>query len=77
MATTDVIHSFLEEQPVDRSKDHICVRFFRKKFKCLIIFCLAVCVFAEASMLVLEKTNVTDVLGKILNKMNLTYINNF
>jgi len=74
MTTSEVIHSFLEEQPVNRTNDNICIRFVRKKFKCIIIFCLTICVLAEASMLILEKTNITDLWDKILNKMNLTAI---
>lgn len=73
MATSEIIHSFLEEQPIDRSRnDNICTRFMRKKFKCLIIFFLAVVVFAEASMLTLEKVNVNGILERFLALTNKT-----
>ena len=73
MATSEIIHSFLEEQPIDRSNnDHICTRFIRKKFKCLIIFFLAVVVFAEASILTLEKVNVNGILERFLALTNKT-----
>ena len=71
MTTSEVIHSFLEEQPVDRTKnDHICIRFLRKKFKCILIFFLALCLFAETSMLALEKINFNVILEKFLSIAN-------
>lgn len=77
MTTSEVIHSFLKEQPVERNNeynDHICIRFIRKKFKCLIIFFLAAVVFAEASMLALENNNFNLILEKFLAKNNQTKI---
>ena len=54
MTTSEVIHSFLEEQPVDRTKnDHICL-------------------FAETSMLALEKINFNVILEKFLSIANHT-----
>ena len=71
MTTSEVIHSFLEEQPVDRTKnDHICIRFLSKKFKCILIFFLALCLFAETSMLALEKINFNVILEKFLSIAN-------
>ena len=47
MATVGVMHSFLNEQELNRDEEnfqnHICIRFIRKKFKCLIIFFLSIC----------------------------------
>lgn len=59
MATTGVIHSFLEERPLNRDEEsldnHICVRFIRKKFKCLIIFFLALCVLGETLIMTMDR----------------------
>jgi len=59
MATTGVIHSFLEERQLNRDEEsfdnHICVRFLRKKFKCLIIFFLSLCVLGETLIMLMDK----------------------
>lgn len=61
MTTVEVMHSFLEDQPVNRDRNingldnHICIRFIRKKFKCLIIFFLTLCVLGETVIMTFDK----------------------
>lgn len=74
MATSEVIHSFLEDTPSQRHKDNMFVRFVRKKFKCLIIFFLTFCVIAETFVVAIDKVNFTHLrifLDKLAND-NLT-----
>lgn len=61
MATVGVMHPFLEIQELNRdeqnNENHICIRFVRKKFKCLIIFFLSICILGETLIMVMEKVN--------------------
>lgn len=61
MATVGVMHPFLEAQELNRdeqnNENHICIRFVRKKFKCLIIFFLSICVLGETLIMAMEKVN--------------------
>ena len=61
MATVGVMHSFLNEQELNRDEEnfqnHICIRFIRKKFKCLIIFFLSICILGETLIMAMDKIN--------------------
>lgn len=57
MATSEVIHSFLEDTPSKRHEENLFIRFIRKKFKCLIIFFLTLCVVAETFIVAMDKVN--------------------
>jgi hypothetical protein len=59
MSNLEAVHSFLEERPTNRYEleDHICVRFIRKKFKCLIIFFLTICILGETLIMSFDKIN--------------------
>jgi len=54
-----IVHSFLEEnERVKRDSnedENLAVRFCRKKFKCILIVCLTLCIFCEASILMMNK----------------------
>ena len=73
MSAPQTMHSFLEEQPLERNdylNDNLCVRFVRKKFKCIIIFFLTICVFSETLLMVNEKVNFNQLLNRFLNNHN-------
>jgi len=64
MVSSEVIHSFLEEKPINREtnelENHVCVRFIRKKYKCFIIFFLCIIVVAEATKMVFDKLHLEN-----------------
>jgi len=64
MVSSEVIHSFLEEKPINREtnelENHVCVRFIRKKYKCFIIFLLCIIVVAEATKMVFDKLHLEN-----------------
>lgn len=82
MTTLEAMHSFLEEGRVNQNRrefdDHICVRFIRKKFKCLIIFFLTICILGETLIMSFDKINFdrfNDIYDKIFQN-NVTQIVN-
>ncbi len=69
--TAEVVHSFLEEKPLDRDEylnNNICVRFIRKKFKCLMIFFLALCVIGETFLVINDKINFNLIFENLVQK---------
>lgn len=64
MVPPEVIHSFLEEKPINREtnglENHICVRFIRRKYRCFIIFFLCIIVLAESIKMVFDKLNLDN-----------------
>jgi len=77
MTTAQAIHSFLEEQPLERQEylnNNICVRFLRKKFKCIIIFFLTICIFGETLLMINEKVNFNQLFNKLLESTNSSMI---
>ena len=78
MSNIQAMHSFLEEKSYEPDKssfeNNLCVRFTRKKFKCLIIFFLTICIFSETLIMTYDKLNF-DKLNDIYDrftKSNLT-----
>jgi len=58
--TSTVIHSFLDEPRTEHysaQNESLFVRFFRKKYKCFIIFCLAICILGESLILIFDKAS--------------------
>lgn len=79
MTNIEAMHSFLEDRSSHRDRqqdynginDPICVRFIRKKFKCLIIFFLTLCVLGETLIMTFDKINfdkVNDFYAKIFKE---------
>jgi len=80
MDTKEAIQSFLEERPnndkTEYLENNLCVRFMRKKFKCLIIFFLTICIFCETMLVINEKINFNDLLDRMTRIRNSTHQNN-
>lgn len=71
--TTQAIHSFIEEHPLDRheyNNNNLCLRFVRKKYKCIIIFFLTICVFGETLLMANDKVNFNELLKLFRNSFN-------
>lgn len=72
MNHSEVIHSFLEERHTNENRNelenHICIRFIRKKFKCLIILFLTICIVGETLIMSFDKINF-DKFDIIFNKL--------
>jgi hypothetical protein len=47
----------IEDDQNEVRSDNLCIRFVRKKFKCIIIFCLLLIVLLEVIKLILEKVD--------------------
>lgn len=82
------IEMFEEEREIDfcgtgKTKEHMYIRVLRKKYKCFIIFLLAVIVIFQTIYLLLEKVDdsfVNSLIKKTImyykNKTNEIYVNN-
>ncbi len=79
MATAEVVHSFLQETPLERNEylnENICVRFIRKKFKCLMIFFLTIIIIGETFIVINEKVNFNVIFDQFF-KSNMSIISSF
>lgn len=58
MATTEQIEKFIPEIITEnRPDDNIYIRCIRKKYKCVVIFLLAIIVWVQLITMIIEKTD--------------------
>lgn len=80
---TDTIshtHRFIEERDDilnDNNTDHICIRFIRRKFKCIVIFILATIAIIELLNNIISKIDETTVEYIVNHFINKTTQNSF
>ena len=59
-----VVEAFLPEREKKYEKDdRLCVRYFRKKYKCLILWAMVAIISMQALLLIIDKVDV----GKLIN----------
>ena len=72
---TEVIEQFLpdiDECGTGRKKDNLCLRFCRKKFKCIIILMLTLTVMFETTTLILKKVDENLIETILMTTLNIT-----
>ena len=69
MDSIQVVESFLPEREKKYEKEErLCVRFFRKKYKCVILWALASIIFMQAVILIIDKVDIGQLITLLMDK---------
>ena len=67
-----VLESFIpqEEKKQQNQQDNLCIRFIRKKYRCLLLWALTCIIFLQLVILVIEKVDVGKLIDSFIQLIN-------